>query len=144
MTKLQKQFAQRKTKKIYLAIVEGEPKPEQAVIDAPIARNPKKPQTFRVSPEGKSAQTQYSVLKSFVKKDKRYSLLELKPLTGRTHQLRVHLAYIGHPIVGDHVYGSDGARLMLHATSLEITIPTSQRKVFEAAMPQDIKDFISV
>jgi len=137
---LQKQFSNRKVKKTYLAIVEGRPKPEAAIIDAPIARNPKKPQTFIVSSSGKSAQSQYKVLKTFRIKNNSYSLLELKPKTGRTHQLRVHLAYIGHPVVGDPVYGQPRKRLLLHATKLELSLPNGTAKSFISPMPPELKE----
>jgi 23S rRNA pseudouridine1911/1915/1917 synthase len=129
---LQKQFAQRKTKKTYLAVVAGRPKVEQAVIDMPIERHPKKPQTFRVGSNGKSAVTAYKVLAS----NEDFSLLELKPTTGRTHQLRVHLAQLGHPILGDTLYGGPAAdRLYLHAANLELTLLNRQRKSFEVPLP---------
>ncbi|MFZ2513549.1 MAG: RluA family pseudouridine synthase, partial [Candidatus Saccharimonadales bacterium] len=108
---LQKQFAQRRTKKTYLAVVKGRMKPEAAIIDMPIERNPKAPATFRVGEQGKPAKTTYRTLVS----GKTHSLVELKPETGRTHQLRVHLAHQGHPIVGDTFYGGQPAdRLYLH------------------------------
>lgn len=137
---LQKQFSQRKTKKTYIAVAEGVPEPSHAVIDVAIDRNPKKPQTFRANAYGKSALTAYKVLKTFQKNGRFYSLLELKPTTGRTHQLRVHLAYIGHPIVGDRVYGSGNGDLMLHAASLELTLPGGIRKTFSAPVPERIKE----
>jgi len=133
---LQKQFSTRKTKKTYIAIVGGTPKPLEAIIDAPILRNPKKPQTFKVDPSGKPAQTHYKVIKELVGK----SLVELKPVTGRTHQLRVHLAYIGHPIIGDRIYGKEAEHMLLHAQSLELTLPNGQRRVFEAPLPGYFKD----
>ncbi len=137
---LQKQFSERKVKKTYTAVVEGMPSRETAVIDMPIERNPKKPQTFRVGANGKPAVTAYKVLQS----GNRYSLLELKPTTGRTHQLRVHLNQIGHPIVGDTLYdGSAADRLFLHATSLEITLPSKARKVFESPVPPLFKELAS-
>lgn len=138
---LQKQFSTRKTKKTYLAVVEGVPEPPEAIIDAPIARNPKKPQTFMVSPGGKTAQTRYKLLENFQIGTKNYSLLEIQPLTGRTHQIRVHLAYTNHPIVGDHVYGRDGQHLLLHAKSLELTLPNRRRQTFTAELPEYFKDF---
>ncbi len=138
---LQKQFSARKTKKQYLAIVEGIPEPPEAIIDAPITRNPKKPQTFMVSSAGKPSQTYYSLMKSFQKANKSYSILELKPQTGRTHQIRIHLAYINHPVVGDNVYGNDGPNLMLHARSLELTLPNRQRRVFSAPIPKYFEEF---
>ncbi len=138
---LQKQFSQRKVKKTYAAIVTGVPKQEQAIIDMPIERNPKKPQTFRVGSNGKSAVTAYKVLKT----DGKLSLLELIPTTGRTHQLRVHLEHLGHPIVGDTFYGGKSAeRLFLQALSLEITLPNKQRKVFKVLLPPDFKELFKV
>lgn len=139
---LQKQFSTRKVKKVYIAIVEGIPSPQEAIIDAPIERNPKKPQVFRVGVGGRPAQTKYKVIKTFKKKDRSYTLLELNPQTGRTHQLRVHLKYIGHPIVGDQVYGHGAEIMYLHAKSLEIILPDGQPKKFEIPEPKVFKDFI--
>ncbi|HSX44280.1 MAG TPA: RluA family pseudouridine synthase [Candidatus Saccharimonadales bacterium] len=135
---LQKQFSQRKVKKTYAAVVNGVPEPAEAIIDMPIERNPKKPQTFRVGANGKSATTHYIVEKSGSK----YSLIKLAPTTGRTHQLRVHLKKLGFPIVGDELYGGEVAdRLYLHALSLEITLPNKGRKVFESPLP---KEFMAI
>jgi 23S rRNA pseudouridine1911/1915/1917 synthase len=129
---LQKQFSQRKVKKTYMAVVEGKPEPPAAVIDMPIERNPRHPTTFRASSTGKPAITNYQVVRSNAK----YSLVELQPVTGRTHQLRVHLKQLGHPIVGDVLYGGVPAdRVYLHAQSLEITLPNKERKVFESSLP---------
>ena len=149
---LQKQFSTRKVKKTYLAIVEGVPELQAAIIDAPIERNPKRPQTFRVSSDGRPAQTKYTLLKTFSMPARRslgegglsnfYSLLELQLLTGRTHQLRVHLKYIGHPIVGDRVYGQAGKHLYLHAKSLEVTLPNGKRTVFEAPEPDYFSELV--
>lgn len=138
---LQKQFQDRKAHKTYLAVVKGTPKLSEAKIDLPIERSPKTPSSFRVGARGKSAVTVYKTLAT----NGTYSVLELKPQTGRTHQLRVHLAHIGCPIVGDPVYG-DGkspiGRMCLHAAELEITIPEGQRKTFAAPVPSDLQDFI--
>lgn len=130
---LQKQFSNRKVKKTYYAVVDGVPKAEEAVIDLPIARHPTAPSTFRVHTGGKTAQTAYKVIAS----DGKHSLVRLQPHTGRTHQLRVHMAYLGTPIHGDRVYGKAADRLYLHAASLEITIPEGQRKIFEAVVPKE-------
>lgn len=134
---LQKQFAQRKVKKTYIAVVEGAPKQIEATIDMPIQRNPKAPATFRVGANGKSAVTYYRVLAEGPK----YSLVQMQPQTGRTHQLRVHMQKIGHPIVGDPLYGKGtfGDRLFLHAESLEITLPNRERKTFHAPLPPEFK-----
>ncbi len=137
---LQKQFSQRKTKKTYSAVVAGTMTESEAIIDMPIERNPKKPQTFRVGNNGKSALTAYKVLKT----DGKHSLLELKPTTGRTHQLRVHLEKLDHPILGDTFYGGKPAkRLYLHAKSLEITLPSRERKTFEVPVPPEFEAMVA-
>lgn len=136
---LQKQFSQRKVKKTYQAVVKGVVQPSEAIIDMPIERNPKKPQSFRAGPGGKEAVTAYKL----IKRQGEWSLLELKPLTGRTHQLRVHLHKIGHPIAGDILYGGPSApRLMLHAVQLEITLPDRSRQIFHAPLPDAFQELI--
>ena len=135
---LQRQFAERTAKKTYIAITDGKPKLNVAKIDLPIGRNPSAPSTFRIDPNGKPAQTTYYVLAE----NDTQSLVELKPTTGRTHQLRVHLAHLNAPILGDRVYGkSSDCRMMLHAQKLEITLPSGERKVFEATIPDEFKRF---
>lgn len=135
---LQKQFSLRKVKKTYIAVIEGQLDPLQAIIDMPIERNPKKPQTFRVGPNGKPAVTAYETIKS----GETYSLLKLSPTTGRTHQLRVHLKHLGHPILGDTFYeGTPADRLYLHAYTLEITLPNRSRQVFESPIPKEFKKY---
>lgn len=141
---LQKQFSERKAHKTYWAMVKGVPEHMEAQINLPLARNLKKPATFAVNGKGKSALTNYRVLAIY---NDNTSLLELKPLTGRTHQLRVHLSYIGHPIIGDPVYGNGkfGDRLLLHARELEITVPTdngNNRMTFRAELPTDFARII--
>ncbi len=133
---LQKQFSDRKTKKVYYAVLNGIPKLERADIDLPIGRNPLSPSTFRVDSKGKSALTRYEVIAI---KDG-LSLVKLQPMTGRTHQLRVHMKYLNTPILGDRVYGKQSDRLYLHAFSLEVTIPKSDRKTFVAPLPSEMKD----
>lgn len=133
---LQKQFSLRKVKKSYIAVIEGEMAEPEAIIDMPIERNPKKPQTFRVGSNGKSAVTAYKTIKT----GNGLSMLELKPTTGRTHQLRVHLENLGHPIYGDTFYAGKAAdRLYLHAKSLEITLPNRQRKTFTVPTPEEFE-----
>lgn len=138
---LQKQFQERKAKKTYYAIISNSPKELFAKIDLPIARSPKRPSTFRVDAKGKSAQTIYSVISH----SPRFSSVELSPITGRTHQLRVHMSHIGSPIVGDTVYGGANSpigRLCLHAYKLEITLPNRSRKTFTAPIPVDMQDLV--
>jgi len=130
---LSRQFADRKVKKTYMAVLSGHLKQKEATIELPIDRNPSAPSTFRVDPKGKMAITRYKVL---AENDKE-SLVELRPVTGRTHQLRVHMAYLGAPIKGDRVYGREADRLYLHAQKLEITIPSGDRRIFEAPLPNE-------
>lgn len=141
---LRREFQERKTHKTYYAVTIGHPKLDEAIIDLPIARNLKHPTTFQVDPKGKPSKTHYKV----IEKNNKYSLIVLKPVTGRTHQLRVHLKYLGCPILGDPVYGPDKnpkTRLFLHAKSLEISIPGSSgniRKTFSAPLPPDFKNIM--
>lgn len=130
-TLLKSQFADRKAKKYYVAIAAGSPKEPRATIDVPIGRNPAHPSTFRADSKGKPAVTNYQVLET---RDK-LSLVALHPLTGRTHQLRVHLAHLGTPILGDRVYGKASDRLYLHAYKLEVTTAPDQRQTFIAPIP---------
>jgi 23S rRNA pseudouridine1911/1915/1917 synthase len=136
---LQKQFASRLAKKRYIAILDGHVKQHEAIINLPIDRNPNTPSTFRVDAKGKQAVTQYRVLAE----NGQLSLAELQPRTGRTHQLRVHMEYLGAPIRGDRVYGKAANRLFLHAKSLEITLPSGQRHVFEAPVPAEFIQLFS-
>lgn len=137
---LQKQFSNRRTKKEYLAVIEGSLEPTAAVVDAPIARNPRDPKTFQVSPGGKPAETAYKVLETA----NGHSLVQLKPKTGRTHQLRVHLTYLKHPIVGDVIYkGAPAKRMLLHAKQLELTLPNRERKVFTTDTPSEFQEALN-
>lgn len=131
-----KQFNQRTLKKQYAAVVSGVPREQAAVIDVPIGRNPSKPSTFRVDVKGKSAETAYEVVST----SGTHSLVRLRPRTGRTHQLRVHMAYITTPIVGDIVYGHEAAsRMYLHAETLELTLPGGDRRTFQSPVPDTFK-----
>ena len=134
---LKKQFQDRTVHKTYVAVVCGRPKLDEARIDLPLIRDLKRPTTFRVDANGKEAETFYKVLKT----NDVYSMVELKPTTGRTHQLRVHMKYLGHPILGDPVYGVEKAdRLYLHARELEITLPSGERKTFKAKVPREFSN----
>lgn len=133
---LKSQFADRKAKKQYVAIVDGMPKQLEAEVDIPIGRNPSAPSTFRADSKGKPAITQYEVLDSRDNK----SLLALAPKTGRTHQLRVHMQFLGTPILGDRVYGKLADRLYLHAYKLELTTAPEKRQTFIAPIPDDFRD----
>ena len=132
------QFKSRTAKKTYIAIVRGIPAEKKGRIETYIARDPKDRKRFAVTPQGKIAVTRYSVIKTW----SAHSLILLRPKTGRTHQLRVHLRYLGHPIAGDPLYGSADplfpqATLMLHARSLAIILPGEDKeRVFRATLPE--------
>ncbi len=134
---LKSQFADRKAKKYYVAIVDGTPKQLVAKIDIPIGRNPSAPSTFRADSKGKPAVTDYTVLDQQNGK----SLVALHPLTGRTHQLRVHMAHLGTPITGDRVYGKTAERLYLHAYKLEVTTALGTRQMFIAPVPAAFEQY---
>jgi 23S rRNA pseudouridine1911/1915/1917 synthase len=138
---LQRQFSERLAKKRYTAIISGVPKDSEAIIDAPIERNPKKPSQFKVSENGKSATTRYKVIANFNINKKPACRVELGPKTGRTHQLRVHMKYIKHPILGDEFYGGAKAdRLYLHASSLQLKLPGGQTKKLVSRLPRAFND----
>lgn len=134
MAFLQNQFASRQAKKTYVALVEGTPEPAKALIDRPIARDRHKPKLFVVSAEGKPAQTEYKCLRTV----NNQTLVELKPLTGRTHQIRVHLKSIGHPVAGDELYSDSVGPLKLHAWKLKLNLPDGKLKEFVAEPPADL------
>jgi 23S rRNA pseudouridine1911/1915/1917 synthase len=141
---LQRQFSDRKVKKVYIAGVDNAPKLSEAVLDWPIERNPRKPQTFRVGPNGKPAQTHYRILCQNEGK----ALLRLEPTTGRTHQLRVHLTHLGSPIIGDRLYGakhSSTQRMMLHAHELALRLPKEgTATLFSSPIPDELQEICHV
>jgi len=155
---LAEQFKSRKARKTYIAIVSGIPKEKKGRIETFIARDPKDRKRFTVSApglgpgkglgsgkglahgkaSGRASLTLYSVIKTW----KSHSLLLLRPKTGRTHQIRVHLRHLGHPVAGDPIYGFtdpvfQNAGLMLHSRSLAITLPgETEQRVFKAPLPE--------
>lgn len=140
MRYLQKQFSNRQVEKSYIAVIQGVIEPKESLIDVPLERNPKSPARFRAGANGKTAQTFYKVIQA----GKRYSLVELKPKTGRTHQLRVHLNYLKHPIFGDNLYdGQEADRLYLHAWKISIDIPDLGSKTFEAPLPKEFDKLVN-
>jgi 23S rRNA pseudouridine1911/1915/1917 synthase len=149
---LSKHFRERWVKKIYLALVSGRVEKDSGEIDAPIGSNPKVWPHWGVTPEsegGKPARTLYRVKRRF----NAHTLVELEPLTGRTHQLRIHCNLIGHPIVGDPIYASTVDPLttkhklkhhLLHAARLVFRHPATGKEVnLEASMPQAMVDLMS-
>jgi 23S rRNA pseudouridine1911/1915/1917 synthase len=139
-TALQRQFKKRYVKKTYLALVEGHPEPRQGLIDAPIGRDKRHRKRMAVVRRGRSARTGYRVVRMY----DRHSLVELNPESGRTHQIRVHLAWLGYPIVGDTIYGYRKQHLLkdrhfLHAHQIEFTHPvTEETLLLTAALPEKL------
>jgi len=132
------QFKSRSVRKTYIAIVNGIPQEKKGRIETFIARDPKDRKRFTIAARGRLALTYYSVIKTW----RTHALVLLRPKTGRTHQLRVHLRYLGHPITGDPLYGVADAlfprsSLMLHAKSLAIVLPGEDTaRVFKAPLPE--------
>ncbi|NLY54291.1 MAG: RluA family pseudouridine synthase [Firmicutes bacterium] len=129
--------------KYYLALVEGAPAPPEGLIDVPIAINPANPVTRMLDPQGRAAQTYYRVTKQL----STISLVQAQLLTGRTHQIRLHLSALGHPIVGDKQYGSSSSlisRQSLHCAGLRLThLRTQQEFCLHAPLPEDMQAAIS-
>lgn len=142
---MSKQIQERKVTKKYIALVKGNVPEDEATIHMPIARSTKDRKKMAVDAKGKDAITHFKVLKRYGK----YTLLELKIDTGRTHQIRVHMSYIGHPVVGDMVYsngknefGVEGQ--MLHAKSLEFKHPVTNKEMhLEAELPEYFKKVLA-
>jgi 23S rRNA pseudouridine1911/1915/1917 synthase len=136
---LKQQFADRATKKHYIALVDGKYQETEGHIDAPIGRNPAMPQRMSIQTGGRPSQTDFNVLAELDGK----SLLWVRPRTGRTHQIRVHLRYTGHSVVGDAKYGgTDADRLMLHAWRLLIRHPMHGEPMeFRAPIPESFPSF---
>ena len=140
---LAKQFAKHSIQRKYIAIVSGRMEFDEDVIEAPIGRHPLKRKNMAVSfaPNTKYAKTVYKTLK----RSKDFSVLELRPFTGRTHQLRVHLAYLGYPILGDPKYGKKDnfSRLALHAQEIGFIHPSTGKLMhFTSKIPLEFQEFI--
>ncbi|MGD2142862.1 MAG: RluA family pseudouridine synthase [Anaerolineae bacterium] len=142
---LQEQFRNRQVKKTYLALARGTVEPSEGIIEVPIGRHPADRQRMTALPDGKYARTRYHTLERL----RKHTLLELHPHTGRTHQVRVHLAWLGYPVVGDQVYGPRCQRLLqtrhfLHAYRLGLTHPASgEEMTFEAPLPPVLDDLLA-
>lgn len=149
---LQKQFKERRVEKKYIALVAGAPRADEGKIETLLGRSPKDRRKQKVflphepSAQGKrEAITEYKVVERF----ENYALLEVTPRTGRKHQIRAHLAYLGHPIAGDKLYGfknqpcPDGLkRQFLHAGYLKIELPDGKIQEFTSDLPQELKETI--
>ncbi|NPV77837.1 MAG: RluA family pseudouridine synthase [Anaerolineae bacterium] len=144
---LQNQFKARKVKKTYLTLVDGTPPTPEGRIEAPIGRDPSHRKKMAIVPEskGREAITEYFTLEKFPN----HTFLEVYPLTGRTHQIRIHLGFLGCPVVGDNLYGRrhpsvDLKRQFLHASRLSIRLPGENVEcIFEAPLPAELEEVLA-
>lgn len=151
---LQKQFEERKIEKKYIALVVGNLKDKEGTIETLLGRSPNDRRKQKVflphdpKAEGKRiATTKYKLLQKF----ENYDLIEVEPKTGRKHQIRVHMAHLGHPIAGDKLYGFKNQsvpkyleRQFLHAAYLKIMLPDGKIKEFKSELPDDLKSAIEM
>jgi 23S rRNA pseudouridine1911/1915/1917 synthase len=139
-TGLSNQIRDRTVQKGYLALVEGVPSPGSGTVDVPIGRDPRRRTRMAVTPGGRESRTGYRLLEQVGE----YSLLELQLLTGRTHQARVHMAWLGHPLLGDALYGKRSPLLdrhFLHAFRLAFSHPaTGEPLEFRSPLPRELED----
>ena len=143
---LKNQFQERKTAKKYIALVVGRPKETSGKIETFISRSKSDPTKQKVSQTGKKALTLYKTIKEF----KDYTLIEATPKTGRMHQIRVHLAWLGCPVAGDKKYGRKNQaappgleRHFLHASQLTISLPSREIKEFLSPLPPDLNQILA-
>jgi 23S rRNA pseudouridine1911/1915/1917 synthase len=140
------QFKTRRVKKTYAALVRGTLAEERGRVETELIRDPRNRKCFMVSDgRGRTALTYYRVIRSWGT----HSLLLLRPKTGRTHQLRVHMRHLGHPILGDPLYGVKdglfpGTTLMLHAKSLAVVLPGGEPRVFRSPLPSRFRHAVKV
>lgn len=149
---LQKQFKDRIVSKTYVALAHGEINPKSGTINVPVGRLPWRRDRFGVLPGGRSSMTKYSVVEVLNAKKESFSLVELHPKTGRTHQLRIHLKHINHPIVSDNFYAGRKTarndrkwcpRLFLHAKGISFVDPKTDQVVdYESPLPSDLSSVI--
>lgn len=163
--RLMRAFASGEVEKEYLAICEGHPREDQLEIDAPVAEGGALVRiAVRIDPSGKPARTRFQVLRRFERQGEPFALLRALPKTGRQHQIRVHLKALGHPLVGDKIYGHDEgyfdrfsrhclepeawtklrlSRHALHAARLRLLHPgTLEHRSFESPLPADLREFL--
>lgn len=147
LTALMEQFRERTVEKTYLALTERTPKTSYGTIDAPIGRDPRQRQRMNVMPNGRDAVTEFQVIDTNFREGR--ALVRCHPRTGRTHQIRVHLAFIGCPVVGDTIYGSkrkypDFSRHFLHAAALAFDQPTTGKRLsFASPLPEELKTLMA-
>ena len=146
---LQRQFKERLVSKTYMALAHGRVEQNDGIINEPVGRLPWRRDRFGVLPDGRPAETAYKVISRYILEDLPFTLLKLSPKTGRTHQIRIHLKHIGHPIVADEFYAGRKTarhdrkwcpRLFLHAHSISFIHPKSKESTsFESDLPEDLR-----
>lgn len=149
---LQRQFKERSVSKTYIALAHGLVAQDEGIINETVGRLPWRKDRFGVMPDGRDALTNYKKLSEYKADHGEYTLLELKPKTGRTHQIRIHLKHIGNPIVGDEFYAGRKTarkdrrwcnRLFLHAGGITFFHPVTKKEIsFESPLPQDLTDIL--
>lgn len=151
---LQMQFKERTVKKVYLSLAHGKVTPDTGEINVPVGRLPWSRKQFGILPGGRESKTLYKVVNNFLDKPTKeiLSLVELYPMSGRTHQIRVHLKYIGHPVFSDFLYAGRKTarkdrkripRVFLHAYKISFLDPTTKKSIdLESPLPVELKLFI--
>lgn len=151
---LQAQFKNREVQKKYLALVHGDLDPESGKIEISVGRLPWRRDRFGVLPGGRESTTEYKALSFYQKEKEKFTLVELSPKTGRTHQIRIHMKFLTHSIVSDEFYAGRKTsrrdrkwcpRLFLHAFSIKFTHPVSKENVeFQAKLPSDLENSLNL
>lgn len=151
--KIQRQFKERIVSKEYLALAHGKIEPGEGSIEVPVGRLPWARKKFGILPGGRESKTFYKVLSYYKNNKDTFSLLSLRPKTGRTHQIRIHLKYLGHPIVSDEFYAGRKtsrndrkwcARLFLHAAGISFLHPETGKAInIENSLPSDLKSVLA-
>ena len=146
--RISEQMKERSVHKVYLALISGRVKPEEGTVDGPVGRDPRNRKRMAVVAGGRDASTGYKALRYFAHESDAYTLVEATPKTGRTHQIRVHFSAVGHPLVGDSLYGRRSpllGRQFLHAHRLGFRHPSIGRYMeFTSPLPAELRSVIEV
>ena len=150
---LKEQFQERKVDKVYNAVIWGNIKTDEGVVDAPIGRSGKDFRQWSASRGARGqlrdAVTEYKVLARLEEGGEKFAFLEVRPKTGRTHQIRVHMKYLNNPIICDSLYAENRPKVLgfdrtaLHARQISLEIPEKGKKTFEAPYPEDFLDLLA-
>jgi len=150
--KIQSEFKERKVEKSYLALVHGQLFPKTGNINVSVGRLPWRRDRFGILASGRNSETNYEVLEYYTNKNEKFSLVGCFPKTGRTHQIRIHMKHLNHPIVGDSFYAGRKtsrndrlwcSRLFLHAEKVSFIHPSSKKIVsFESELPKELKEVL--